>query len=254
MRLAIFAALRWECRAVLQPLHRVSRIRVGTTTTWRGECAAGDILVVQTGMGIERATAALRAIHGEPSPDVMLSTGCAGALDPELGPGDLAIATALVDSVDAKNLPTDPALSRQLRNAAARIGVHPRFGPVLCSPTVLATARSKRLAREATGAIAVEMEGMPLACGAADLGVPFASVRVILDTSTTELADTTPFFDPASGSVRPFALAAHLTRHPSTLKDLLTMQPMLTSAREGLERFFVALLGQSQPFGPEIDG
>ena len=250
MRMTVFAALRWECQPVLRALRRVSRSRVEGITVWRGESGAGDVQVIQTGMGMERATKAAQLITDA---DVVLSTGCAGALDPTMRPGDIVIATEVVSAVPGHRLPTHPRLRHHIEQVASRRTGRSFVGPVLCSHSILATADAKHQAAEATGAIAVEMEGAPLAERAAALRVSFASIRSILDTSDTDVTDTAPFLDPATGGVRPFALAVHLAGHPRTFKALLSMQPQMAAARASLERFFVALLAEPPPFDTKMD-
>ncbi|MGE5233809.1 MAG: hypothetical protein ACM3OB_06840 [Acidobacteriota bacterium] len=125
---------------------------------------------------------------------------------------------------------------------ADRAGLRTVLAPVLCSAHVLSSAAAKRDAATATGAVAVEMEGAAIARCASRAGVPFASVRAILDRSNTELDDSTPFLDPASGAVRPLALAAYLAGHPGALPGLLTLQRMMAAARASLEKLFESFL------------
>ena len=51
-RIAIFAALQWECRPVLRHLRRVTRERHAGVTVWRGTTAACEVWLVKTGMGL----------------------------------------------------------------------------------------------------------------------------------------------------------------------------------------------------------
>ena len=71
-------------------------------------------------------------------------------------------------------------------------------------------------------------------------GIPFVSVRTVLDTADTELRHAGRFVDPCTGAVKPLALAGYLATHPSALPDLLAMQRMMHAAQTSLERFFAA--------------
>jgi hypothetical protein len=84
------------------------------------------------------------------------------------------------------------------------------------------------------------MEGVPLAACAAERGVPFVSVRAILDTADTELRHSGRFMDPQTGSVKPLALAGYLASHPGALADLLALQRMTSAAQHSLNKFFDA--------------
>jgi len=244
-RIAIFAALRWECRPVLRRLRQVRREGIAGCTVWKGNAPAAEVWVIQTGMGLERAAAAAQAVAAAGEFNLFLSTGCAGALAPQLMPGDVTIATTIVGGADGSRSESDLSTRSCLQRCAERAGVRATVAPVLSSAHVLASAAAKRAAANTTGAVAVEMEGAAIATCAARAGVPFASVRAILDRSDTELDDSAPFLDPASGSVRPLALAAYVASHPGALPRLLALQRMMGAARESLEKFFGQFLAQA---------
>lgn len=113
---------------------------------------------------------------------------------------------------------------------------------MLCSPQVLASADDKRAAAAQHGAVAVEMEGAAIATLGTARGVPFISVRAILDTAATELRHAGRFMDPHTGAVKPLVLAGYLATHPGMLAELLAMQRMMRAAQTSLERFFAVWL------------
>src|SRR5262245_21134062 len=89
--ITIFTALGWERRALVSALHGV---RPGEAPrTWTGHLGDGtECLVLQTGMGPERAaSAAARA----PRSRLFLGCGCAGGLAPWLEAGDVVAADAV---------------------------------------------------------------------------------------------------------------------------------------------------------------
>lgn len=241
-RVAIFAALRWECRPVLRHLRQVRRHRVGRFSAWTGRAGGGETILVQTGIGESHAGAAAGAVGADGGCSLYLSTGCAGALAPELGPGDLAVATAVIGAGDGVRIATDDAATARARQVAARLPVRAVSGPILCSPQVLHSARAKHDAGTRTGAVAVEMEGAAIAANAGRAHVPFASVRAILDTADTELDPSGEFVDPSSGRVRALELARHLARHPRAVSHLLALRRMMLAAEQTLDKFFAAFL------------
>ena len=236
-RIAIFAALQWECRAVLRHLGPVSRARRGAFTCWQGRTPRHEVWLVKTGVGIERAAAAAASVGDPREFALFMSTGCAGGLAPELHPGDLVLATALIGDGTQGPTPTDAIERARARDAAAAAGVRAVEGPILCSATALATANEKRRAA-ADGAIAVEMEGGPIAAGAAVARVPFIAVRAVLDGAEHELHIPATLVDPATGGARPLALAGYLGTHPGAIAELLALRRMQSAARASLERFF----------------
>jgi 4-hydroxy-3-methylbut-2-enyl diphosphate reductase len=136
--------------------------------------------VVRTGMGPRRTARRLSRVAGD-GPLAVL--GVAGALDSDLRPGDVVVASE-VRRADAPDIavatcPSAPLLAGALRRAGLRVHV----GPVVTSDRVV--HGRDRAALAATGALAVDMES-------ADLVAPwplrpFAVVRAIVDTPDAPL-------------------------------------------------------------------
>ena len=103
---------------------------------------------------------------------------------------------------------------------------------------MLASVAAKQAAAVSTGAVAVEMEGAAIGALAQRTGVPFASVRAILDTATTELPESGDFVDPGTGTVKLLGVVRHLARQPGALSQLVSLRRMMTAAQRSLERFF----------------
>ncbi len=105
--------------------------------------------------------------------------GVAGALHPELVPGDLIIASELrsTETTASRMLPASPLLAAEFR----RSGLAFRTGPVVTSPKYVSNNQRATLA--ASGALAVDMESswvmdyLP--------NNPLAVIRSISDTTTT---------------------------------------------------------------------
>lgn len=235
-RIAIFAALRWECRPVLRHLRRVRRTRGSAGTFWRGEAAGRDVWLIQTAVGEQRAAAATAVLHDAGRFDLLLSTGCAGGLSPELLPGDLAIATAVIGHLS--RFETDSARREGARAAAECAALRATEGPVLCSPRALGSIAAKQDAARRTGAVAVEMEGAAIGAVAQRAGIAFGSVRAILDAVTTELPASGNLIDPSSGAVRPLAVVRYIARQPGAMSQLVGLRRMMSAAERSLEKFF----------------
>ncbi len=235
-RVAIFAALQWECRSVIRQLRRVRRSRGAAATCWRADAPGREIWVIKTAVGESRAAAATEVLRDAGHFDLFFSTGCAGALSPHLTPGDLAVATTVIGT--SAKFDTDMVQRERALATAQRAAVPATLGPVLCSPRVLLKAAEKRAAAVETGAVAVEMEGAAIAAVAQRTGVPFIAVRAVLDTAETELPESGDFMDPQTGSVKLGEVLRHLARQPSAISELLALQRMMGAAQRSLERFF----------------
>lgn len=204
----IFAALDWEAAAARESHPSISvrlEPRFGSRAwtcilpPWRGwPRPVFWFLVYQTGVGPTRAAAVAAAA---PEARAFLSVGCAGGLSPTLRAGDLVLASEIVE-LDQAGAPIArwPAASGRL--AHGLLG-SPPCGPVATSRGVLADVRAKAKAAEC-GALAVAMEDAALAAAARARGIPFFTVRAVLDEADETVPHFGPVIDAESGSVRPW--------------------------------------------------
>jgi 4-hydroxy-3-methylbut-2-en-1-yl diphosphate reductase len=148
--------------------------------------------VVRTGMGPARS---LRSSAALPDGGVLVA-GVGGGLGDAVRPGDVVVATEVRGADRVVPCPSAPMLAGALR----RDGLTVHLGPIVSRPRVVTGAARRELA--ATGALGVDTESVWLA---PPPGVPFAAIRVIVDT------DRAPLIHP--GSVRRgFRALRHLRR------------------------------------------
>ena len=204
----------------------------------RGELGTTEIAAIATGIGLKRSRdAARRAFELYPRAEIAIGTGVAGALTDTLAPGDLILADRVMAHRSAtsehEHLSTIDAVHlSNLGGILQRAGLSFSSGAILSSHRVLPGSAEKRLARERSGAIAVDMETASLAEEAAERNVPFACLRAIIDQLDDEvvaagLADE-------SGEVKALAATAHLIRNPGDLLKLPRMMRNLNRATRSL--------------------
>lgn len=105
----------------------------------------------------------------------MISFGVAGGLASHLRPGDWIVASTIVDADRAH--PTDAAWSSRLRDAIRGAS----FSPIMGVDEPVAEPETKRTLHRRTGAAAVDMESHVVARVAAEHGLAFTALRVIVD-------------------------------------------------------------------------
>jgi adenosylhomocysteine nucleosidase len=165
------------------------------------------IRVLITGMGRRNSERAIRQALKLERPDLVLSTGFAGALNRALLTGDVLFATD-----------ENSKLAAELAVAGAKAG---RF---LCTQGVITTAKEKRMLSETTGADAVEMESGPI-CNVCRLeGVSSATVRVIIDTADEDLPLDFNQLMTEDQSLATGKLALAILRSPATIGGLLKLR------------------------------
>jgi adenosylhomocysteine nucleosidase len=173
--------------------------------------------ILLTGMGRHNAEKAIGKAFAEGLPHRVITAGFAGGLVPDLANG------TVVFSAD-KELGLEPAL---LAAGARPVRFH-------CSERVLTTAEQKRAVHEKTGAEAVEMESAYIQSLCRARQVPVATVRVILDTASEDLALDFNQLLTADQRIDPLKLALTLLKSPSKISALLRLQKQSAAAARRL--------------------
>jgi len=175
------------------------------------------VLVVETGVGVERALRAVDWLLSEPvhdgrphQPSLLLFAGFAGALDSSLRVGDPLLADEVIDMH-----------GNRWRSPFAGVpGV--RSGRLLTADRFIGEPSEKLALGKKHGALAVDMESAAFARRCHERGVPWACLRVVSDDVsvpfTTEVADLVE-----DGKVRLGRVVRLLLRKPWLLPKLLRL-------------------------------
>lgn len=247
--LLFVAALDWEAEQVVRQIASPAVSASGAARLWRGRRGEREIAVLRSGIGSERAVAALAWAAPAVRPAVVLSTGCGGGLADPLATGDVVVADEVV-SGDGSCWPTSAGWRARYARAAERAGARVFAGRLLTSAEVLAGPGGKRAAAERARALAVDMEGAALAERAARLGVEFAAARVILDPVTASIpGELLPAVD-ESGRPSLRRLLSLILRRPGVAFDLWTLGAAAAACRKvlfAIHRDFLSSLEREPP-------
>jgi 4-hydroxy-3-methylbut-2-enyl diphosphate reductase len=170
--------------------------------------AARSALVHKTGMGPHRSRAAAGTLDSRAARALIVAGFC-GGLDDASVPGEVIVAERVYAAPD-ENHPEPPVgceLAGPLVGRLTGLGMKVRVGSVVCVSRLALGERRAEL--HAGGAIAVDMESVWLAAGAA--GRPFGVVRVVLDSPNHELLRLQAVGGAlrAAGALRKVAAALH---------------------------------------------
>ena len=169
----------------------------------------------------------------------MISFGIAGGLDPALKPGSCIIGSAVREG--HSRWEADAGWLKNLQAALPKAIV----GDVVGLDWPAASAKQKRLLRDATGALAVDMESHVAARMAKDAGLPFAILRVVCDPADRDLPHAALAGMRHDGTTDVSAVLNKLLRQPSQLFALIALANHARAA-------FSVLTRRRKSAGPEF--
>lgn len=182
-----------------------------------------------------RGCEALIAAH---RPQLILSAGFCGGLQPQLPRNAITVA----DRIFATN-GTPHELDRAV---LTRFDLSPAVvGPWVTVERIVAKCADKKSLGERTGAIACEMESQAVVEVCAARGVPCLAVRVVSDPVDEDLpGDLDPLMQPKSTAGMVGAVLGTLWRRPSSIKDLLRLKEQALVAADTLAKYLAGLVRQ----------
>ncbi|MFB3819085.1 MAG: hypothetical protein ACE147_15585, partial [Candidatus Methylomirabilales bacterium] len=207
--------------------------------------AGQPVVLIQAGLGPERARAAGRLAAGPLACGSLWSLGLAGGLDPALRTGDLVLAEQVgTREGPPSRHPGAPALAAALR------GWNVHAGPLVSVDAPVGTPEAKAALRRATRALAVDMEAAGVAAAAGAAGVPWLALKAVLDPADVAVPPALLAGAGPDGSLRPAAVLSGLWR-PACLVGAWTLgrrsRAALRRLAEALEPAFRAWLALTPP-------
>jgi nucleoside phosphorylase len=211
----------------LQNCRRVSS-RVGDIIF--GEISSRSVAVFHTGVGRKICETKIAGFIREQHPDVLISSGFAGAASPNLEVGDLFLAQNFSD--------------QDLVSLVQRMSGDPlHVGTLFTSPTIVDSASERNEIARKHGADAVDMETEVIARACMKNGTPMLSLRVITDSPGEPFpAPPSVLFDIARQRTDFLEVAAHFAARPTALVGMFRFILQMGRARKILTNALTKLL------------
>jgi hopanoid-associated phosphorylase len=175
--------------------------------------------------------------HAKSGASGLISIGVAGGLSPELRPGDVVVASSVITAGRMSQTCRD--WSRSILNVVPDA----YHRPVFASDATITSVLEKKALWNATGAAAVDMESGLTAEIAAQYGLPFAVLRVVLDPAHRAIPPSALAGARDDGETDPWAVVKALATRPGDLPGLLRLANDTRRASQ-------ALLRSRQALGP----
>ena len=199
--------------------------------------------VCVTGVGETRASSRLESfLEGHPHIDGVLVVGFAASLRDGLDTGDLVVARRLLTAGGGGAIECDRGLLRRAEAALERSRARYRTGDALTVGAALRTGEEKRSLGERTGALVATMEDYGLARACARRGVPFLSVRSVLDLATQELPAFVTGLGDRSLPVQAARVALNLAARPRHVSAVAKLCKQVRRAQSSLAPFVISFL------------
>ena len=196
------------------------------------------------GVGPERAGAAMAALleNRRSKIDGVLLVGVAGGVDPELETGDLLLADrhALQNGASqgaGQAIKPDAEMLQSAQKAALELSVPIFNGGSLTVDHLVAKPHEREALRTEYQVYSVNMEDYRAAEAAQNAGVPFLSVRVVLDTASQRL----PGYLPGLARSR-YKVVTKILLMPWRIPTMLHLKQQLQLCQAVLTNFGVSYL------------
>jgi adenosylhomocysteine nucleosidase len=245
----IIAAMSPESDAALRLIQRHEHSTVGSFRCDRFRLLDRDCLLFTSGMGLKRAAQATRALIESNCPQLLVSVGVAGAVNPDLEIGDVIIArnTCLLDQ--GLPGPFQPlALLSDAAWQAAEQALRPRRARLL-SGTAITTRGSQFVQRQPeqmTNPV-LEMETMGIVRIAMEQGIPLLSLRGISDGPRTPIPFDLEAAMDEDYNLRTGEIIKSVLCHPKAMLQLGQMGRNTRKAAENAAIALMAALSQPEP-------
>ncbi len=210
-----------------------------------------SVAVCQTGLG-RRSLEAATAVIEQLKPDVALSIGTSGGLNPELSAGQM-IACSHVHHADMRGgLDETPAFSDErlvtlALEVARGAGIEAKIGSSVTVDKVVWTSADKADLHDWLQHDVVEMESFWIGKAASQADLPYLAVRVVTDQAADELVETPAIT--ADGTFDPEAFQAWIRDHPQYIPMFAEQAERSRRGLGNLTRFlsdFLPRLARSQ--------
>lgn len=198
--IGFIGAMDVEVNGLIAHLENKTLKKISGINFYSGLLCDKEVVIAKCGVGKVNAAICAQTMILTYNPDIVINTGVAGSLSPEIGICDVAVAIDVVQhdmdtsplgeplgfigGIDMVKIPCDIVAAQQLYNCAVQLGCNSKLGTIASGDQFLNSDDVKKRIVDNFGAIAGEMEGASIGHVAYANGTPFAVLRVISDNAS----------------------------------------------------------------------
>ncbi len=197
--IGIIGAMVPEVQALQQQLQNPKVTTISGIDFHQGTLGKTQVVVAQCGIGKVFAALCAQAMILTYHPDVIINTGVAGALHPDLKVGDVVIAgnvvqhdmdttpfgdpLGMISGLNMVEIPAHEPTANRLQKAVTNLGYTAMVGTIASGDQFLSDPAKKQAIYTTFNAFGVEMEGASIGQVCYVNKVPFGVLRVISDSA-----------------------------------------------------------------------
>ncbi len=242
--IGIFAALKRELKPIKACLPDLDEFQESGVLFSIGHLNQLTVVLIQTGIGWNRAVSAAQIAAARFPLRLYISTGFAAALQDSIRVGDLVIGQKVLSLVplDHKVFICDGTFTQSAGTAAKAFPGTAFFGPLITVGQIVGRVEEKRAIAWESQAIALDMETAAVAYVAEQRRIPFIAVRAVSDVLEEELGLDGNLFLTDQGTFRWLRGIRYLVSHPTALGRLNRLWRQSNLAARSLGLFFQEFL------------
>src|SRR5437016_2039506 len=242
--IAILVAVKQELRPILDRADARHLVRQQHLDFHEGTLGGQPVALQALGIGKECARiAAEMTIHCY-RPDLVISAGFGGGLQPDVHAGDVVVGSEILElRKDQGNRITWDSTHNPVRpdriHGDDTPGIRVHYGKIMTTDEMVLRAENKARFGKATGALAVDMETSAVAAVCSARKTDFLAVRCITDNVDENLpGEFNDFF--VLGQLRAKRVISSCARDPRVLADLARLGYRAKHSGDKLARFLQA--------------
>jgi len=189
--IGLVVAMPEEVRPIARKLGRYRKERIGRFPFYRFTRDGGEIYLIQSGMGLQRAGAATTALIDATRPAIIISAGLGGGVRNGLTTGDVVMGNRVMslsdNSVDDITAIDNTHLVRNMAESLPVRDFTILDGCILTSRGILRKKEVRRLLPEEIRNPVLDMETCAVAEAASREAIPFLALRAVSDAADEEI-------------------------------------------------------------------